>query len=206
MLIGFIFSHLENLFHVFYLSFYSNLAQDASAHPCFGIRTGLFTAGPMAVATVVHIPVLLKEPPPLWPHDNDDRRGTFFPVMNALLGTTWFPLVYHYRLWPVDGTHFSPSSSTSIDGRTPFLLLVLAFWGLKVWYFRYQHVVQGWEKPWVDARIDNPMVLGLCLSLHELRWHQKMPLWFAPLMADPLYHLSEPFAHVSIAPPEANVT
>ena len=95
--------------------------------------TGIFTAGLRAVATVLHIPGLLKEPPPLWPHDKDDRRWTFSPVMNTLLGTTWLALVYHYRLWPVDATHFLPSSSTSGDKRIPFLLLVVAFWGLKVW-------------------------------------------------------------------------
>ena len=66
------------------------------------------------------------------------------------------------------------------------------------WYFRYEHVVQGWEKPWVDAHIDIPMVLGLCVSLLELHWHQKMPLWFAPLMADLLYHTAEPLAHVGL--------
>ena len=49
--------------------------------------TGLFTTGLILVATVVHIPRLLKEAP-LWPHNDDDRRWTFLPVMNALLGTT----------------------------------------------------------------------------------------------------------------------
>ena len=145
--------------------------------------TGLFTAGLMAVATAVHVPRLLHEPPRC--HKDDFWRWTVFPAMNALLGAIWLTLVLYYN-----GATTPPA---------PFVLLVAAFWGLKVWYFRYEHAVQGWEKPWVDVHIDVPMVAGLCLSLLELQWHRRM--WFAPLMADLLYHLTEPLACVGLPRP-----
>ena len=81
--------------------------------------TGLLGAGLMAVATAVHVPLLLHEPPR--GHGDDFWRWTVFPAMNALLGAIWLMLVLYYH-----GATAPPA---------PFVLLVAAFWGLKVWYF-----------------------------------------------------------------------